>query len=362
MPRYARPHVTGGLFHVISRFRDGKRFLDLKEARDTYLRLLGSAVSKLDARLIAYCLMSTHVHLVLQLGNDRLGALTKSVNSPFASWINERRKGRGTVMADRPTSVLVHSDTYGMELIRYVHNNPVRAGLVKRARESDWSSHRVYLGLAKCPTWLATETVLGRTKKSRAQSRKEFDKFVDEGRFEPRRPELSGEVSRALARRIRRLLGDSVEMSYPVIGPDTFVLDAYREQVKRHQTRKEGMRLDLGVDEVINAVCDELDLDATELRGRSRRMPVAQARAMASWIWSHQLGLPQVELAEELHVRSATVSMLLGKLRRKGLSPEENELAERILNRLLATTDAGRKAAETVDEQPRVLLLRRKRR
>jgi putative transposase len=134
MPRFARFHVTGGLFHVISRFHDRRFYLDIDGARDKYLELMGKAFEAHDSRLVAYCLMSSHVHLVVQLGNDPLGKLTKRIHAPFGNWVNARRKGLGTVLADRPKSVLVHTETYGMELIRYVHNNPVRAGIVCRAR------------------------------------------------------------------------------------------------------------------------------------------------------------------------------------------------------------------------------------
>ena len=69
--------------------------------------------------------------------------------------------GLGTILADRPKSVLVHSETHGMSLLRYVHNNPVRAGVVERASDSNGSSHRTYLGLEDEPSWLATEAVFG---------------------------------------------------------------------------------------------------------------------------------------------------------------------------------------------------------
>lgn len=150
MPRYARIHVTGGLFHIISRFHDRRYYLDIEGAREKYLDLLGKAVETHDGRIIAYCLMSTHIHLVMQLGSDPIGLLARKVHGPFGAWINKKRGGLGTILADRPKSVLVHSEMYGMELIRYVHNNPVRAGVVSRASESDWSSHCAYLGLNAC--------------------------------------------------------------------------------------------------------------------------------------------------------------------------------------------------------------------
>ena len=98
MPRFARFHVTGGLFHVISRFHDRRFYLDIDGAREKYLELLGKAVEAHDSRLVAYCLMSSHVHFVVQLGNDPLGQLTKRIHAPFGNWVNARRKGLGTIL------------------------------------------------------------------------------------------------------------------------------------------------------------------------------------------------------------------------------------------------------------------------
>ena len=109
MQRLARIHVAGGLFHVISRFHDRRFYLDIDGARQKYLDFLGCAAEQHDCRIIAYCLMSSHVHLVLQLGNDPLSRLTKQIHAPFANWLNRQRNGLGTIFADRPKSVLVHN-------------------------------------------------------------------------------------------------------------------------------------------------------------------------------------------------------------------------------------------------------------
>jgi REP element-mobilizing transposase RayT len=270
MPRYARIHVTGGLFHVISRFHDRRFYLDIEGARERYLSLLGQALKSHDARIVAYCLMSSHVHLVLQLGCDPLGTLTKKIHSPFGNWINAKKKGLGTILADRPKSVLVHSETYGMELIRYVHNNPVRAGIVERASQSGWSSHRAYMGLEAAPEWLSTEAVLGPAVKDHETIRHELGCFVDEGHAEKRRPEFSGEVSRALAKRIRKLIGGNVELSYPVLGPDDFIVSSLKEQVQRHRGKKLSGTIEGGVKTVIKEVFESLALDPRTATQRIR--------------------------------------------------------------------------------------------
>lgn len=365
MPRFARIHVTGGLFHVISRFHDRRFYLDIDGARQKYLELLSKATETHDSRILAYCLMSSHVHLVLQLGNDPLGTLTKKVHSPFAVWLNTRRRGQGTIMADRPKSVLVHSETYGMELIRYVHNNPVRAGVVERASDSRWSSHLAYMGLAECPPWLAIEAVLGSDEAMQEDNRHELACFVDEGRSEPRRPEFSGEVTRTLARQIRRLLGGDVELSYPILGPDDFVISALKGKARRHQEEERSIRANIGVQQLTNEVFKAMDLDPELARKRIRTSMVARGRALVAWLWVEWMGRPQVMVAEGLNVRPTAVHGMIAKLRREGLQPEEQVLLDKVFEKVTEPRGREQKKRTRLKKpektEPKVIVLKRRR-
>jgi len=336
----------------------------MEGARFKYLELLGKAAETHDSRIIAFCLMSSHVHLVLQLGNDPLGRLTKQIHAPFGNWINQRRKGLGTILADRPKSVLVHSETHGMSLLRYVHNNPVRAGVVERASDSNWSSHRAYLGLEEEPSWLATEAVFGPDEGGREQLRHDLACFVDEGRLEKRRPEFSGEVSRALARRIRKLMGGDVELSYPVLGPDDFVVSALKEQVHRHGDRQHGRSKSISAETILIALFESLSLDPALSGKRIKTTPIARARALAAWLWVERLGNSQAVLSDALKVSPSAVAKMLGKLRREGPTPDERKRLDQIFNSLIEnrenTVDGNEEEKEIAD--PKVIILKRQRR
>jgi REP element-mobilizing transposase RayT len=367
MPRYARPHVTGGLFHVISRFRDGEFFLNLDGARAEYLRLLGNAAGRSTTRVIAYCLMSSHVHLVLQLGADPLGRFTKSVHSGFARWVNEHRRGLGPIFADRPRSLLVHAETHGLELVRYVHNNPVRAGVVERAIDSGWSSHRAYVGLDTAPPWLAVDALLGPDgagREGREEMRRALARLVDEGRHEPRRPELSGEVTHALSRRIRSTMGAGVELCYPVLGPDDFVRDALVEQVRRHGQRST-VPAALGARGVVTAIFGELGVDASLADTRRRGIDLARARALTAWVWVEALGRPQAEIGAALGLGSSAVSQMISKLRARGIGEEERALVGQVIGTLSVVAAVDEDGAGEVGANvpsPRVFVVKRERR
>lgn len=364
MPRFARIHVAGGLFHVISRFHDKRFYLDVDGAREKYLELVGRASETHDSRIVAYCLMSSHVHLVLQLGNDSLGSLTKKIHSPFGIWLNSRRRrGLGTVMADRPKSVLVHSESYGVELIRYVHNNPVRAGIVERAKDSSWSSHRSYLGLEPTTPWLVTQAMLGDEARQREIVRDDFAQYVDEGRSEKRRPEFSGEVTKTLAKRMRKLLGGDVELSYPVLGPDDFVLSVLKKQARKHQKKRKFISGETNVPRLTREIFGALGIDPVLARKRIRTSEVARARALVAWLWVEILDRPQVMVAEGLNMRPASICGMLSKMRREGLQDQEEQLLDSVLKEITESDNdtISDTSSSTTDRSPKVIVLKRKR-
>jgi len=338
--------------------------MDIDGAREKYLDYLGQALSRHDARMVAYCLMSSHVHLVVQLGCDPLGKLTTRIHSPFGNWVNSQKQGVGAIFADRPKSVLVHTETHGMELIRYVHNNPVRAGVVERASESGWSSHRAYLGLKRAPEWLSTEAVLGPDEKEHESIRHELGCFVNEGRKEKRRPEFSGEVSPALTRRIRKLMGGEVALSYPVLGPDDFVLSAMKEQVERHSGQKMSGGTDGGVESVIKEVFTILKLDPRSATQRIRPRDVARARALSAWLWVERMGRPQMMVADGLRVSTSAVGKMLRRLREEGPTKAEEVLLNKALKKLTSTSRGeanNAKKNQRKTAKPNVIMLKRKR-
>jgi REP element-mobilizing transposase RayT len=148
MPRHPRLHVPGGLYHAILRGNHRQLIFHGDVDYLAFEDLLGAALDRYDARLHAYCWMPNHVHLAVQVGEPPLGRLMHLVASRYA-----RRKQRevpttGHLFERRYRAKLVASDQYLLALVRYIHLNPVRAGLTADAAAYRWSSHRAYLGTA----------------------------------------------------------------------------------------------------------------------------------------------------------------------------------------------------------------------
>jgi hypothetical protein len=151
--RTARLHVPGALHHLIWRFVDRDWFIESSAERARYLWLLGRALEPSDWRCVAYAVMSSHIHIAAVAGEEPLSHWSRRVNSPFANWMNEQRHRLGPLFADRARDYAL-GPIAASEVIAYIHNNPVRARVVKRARDSSWTSARAYLKLSARPRWL----------------------------------------------------------------------------------------------------------------------------------------------------------------------------------------------------------------
>lgn len=318
MPRTARVSLAGGVFHVVSRFVREEWLLDEEGARDAYLRAVEHAAKPDDARVLAYCLMSSHVHLVLIQRTVPLSRFLKSVHTSFADFVNRGRgsgAAQGPVFAGRPRMVLVESDAHLLELVRYVHNNPVRGRVVGFARDSEWSSHRAYIGWCDGPEWLGKEYVLGRFGGAHARTR--FDAFVNARRNQGRRLDWSGERDQGEAAKVRSVLGDGHRRSDGVLGGAALVERVDHDGARvclalgaRDALHRSGPVGRPALREVVDAVLAHLRIDPITFEERPRTRACTQARRLITWLWVHEFAGQQIEVARALNMETGAVCRL----------------------------------------------------
>src|SRR5690242_1305208 len=146
MARQARIEYPGALYHVISRGIERRDLFRDDRDRERYLSILERSVERFRFRLYAYCLMGNHIHLALETGKIPLSRVMRSINTSYAGYFNVRHKRSGYLFQGRYKAFLVDKDEYLLSLIRYIHLNPVRAGIADRPEAYEWSSHRAFLG------------------------------------------------------------------------------------------------------------------------------------------------------------------------------------------------------------------------
>jgi putative transposase len=148
MARKARAEVEGGLYHVITRGNNRRQIFHSAADYEKFLALLTVQKIKLPFFLYAYCLMSNHVHLLIERQANAVGRIMKRLLTGYAQYYNRRYRRAGHLLQGRYKAILCQSDRYLSELVRYIHLNPVRARMVNQPEDYKYSSHRAYLGMA----------------------------------------------------------------------------------------------------------------------------------------------------------------------------------------------------------------------
>jgi REP element-mobilizing transposase RayT len=157
-----KPRLTfpGAFHHVTCRGLNGEGIFLSPKGKNAYLDFLAVHTKRMGIRLLAYCLMDNHVHLIVENCSGRLSDCLRRINGLYGFWYRKSTGGAGYVFQGRFHSALIENDAYLLQAIIYVLNNPVRAKLMGRFDRYPWSSARYYFH-EKAPSWLDTKFVEG---------------------------------------------------------------------------------------------------------------------------------------------------------------------------------------------------------
>jgi len=224
MGRGRRIAYPGAFFHCINRGNQRERIYRDEEDYQFMLESLGTVSTRYGARIHGYCLIPNHFHLLIQQPEIGISTLMRSLTTRYALYFNQKYGKVGHVFQGRFRGILCDQRQYLLELIRYVHLNPVRAGLVEHPQDWKWSSLAAYLGLVR-REWLYQEAVLGLFG---TQPRRNLLEFLSQA------PDLSEKIVYPRA-------------SFPVMGEQSFVNEVVRQgEPRRRQPRVHaGRRLSL---------------------------------------------------------------------------------------------------------------------
>lgn len=146
MARPLRIELPGALHHVMARGDDRLTIFPDDQDRSSFLGRLDRVGSRLGWTLWAYCLMSTHYHLLVETAKGTLSRGMRDLNGAYSQGFNRRHDRVGHVFQGRFKSLLVDRQSYLLEVSRYIVNNPVDSGLCRRPRDWPWSSYRDVMG------------------------------------------------------------------------------------------------------------------------------------------------------------------------------------------------------------------------
>lgn len=145
MPRHQRILSKTGTYHIMMRGNEKKNlFLDEEDKR-WFLETLFIKKKETGFLIYAYCLMNNHIHLLIREGQESIATTMKRVNASYAYYFNQRYQRVGHLFQDRFKSEPIEDERYLMAVVRYIHNNPVKAGMVEKVGQYQWSSYGSYL-------------------------------------------------------------------------------------------------------------------------------------------------------------------------------------------------------------------------
>ena len=146
MARKKREWYPGAIYHITTRgnhkndiFRDGEDYV-------IYMRFLQESIESFKSKLICYCLMTNHVHLIIETGNITISELMKKLNFLYTKNFNVKYNLVGHLFQGRYFSELIQTDSYLLEASKYLHLNPVKAKMVDLPESYKWSSYKMYIG------------------------------------------------------------------------------------------------------------------------------------------------------------------------------------------------------------------------
>jgi len=317
MPRLARLDAPGVLHHVMGRGIERRKIFRSDSDRSDFIERLSSLSQEGAMEVYAWVLMTNHFHILCKTKNLPLASSMRRILTGYVVNFNKRHRRYGHLFQNRFKSIVCQEDIYLKELVRYIHLNLLRVGLVKDLKELDrnpWSGHSALVGKVK-REWQNTEYVLSFFG-GPDNARKKYLQYVKEGVDHGRRPELvggglirsMGGWSAVLASRRRggreasdqRILGDGDFVKTVISGLDDLV---------KKNLRLSGQRIEIKA--LAEKVSERYNVSIGELRSGSRRSAAVKARRAISWIGVRELGYSGADIARYLGVTNSCVTRMI---------------------------------------------------
>ena len=339
MPRQARLDAPGVLQHVMARGIERRKiFLDDKD-RASFLERLAVILDETQTQCYAWALIPNHFHLLLRTGPTPLSKVMRRLMTGYAVTFNIRHRRSGHLFQNRYKSVVCEEDPYLLELIRYIHLNPLRAKLVEDLKALDkysWTGHSVLLGKRKNPlipkieketkispeipvnpvrdndkslAEVTIEDVLKHFGKRLKDARQNYHRFVAKGIKQGRRSELQGGgLIRSSGGDKAGLLGlkkeDREKSDQRILGSGDFVSTTLQQSERILEKKYLPKR---PIEELIEVVAERLDLSPELICSGSRKRLISDARALLAYLAVEETGHKATDVARILGIKRVSV-------------------------------------------------------
>lgn len=329
MPRAARLDIAGVLQHVIVRGIERRDIFHDDKDRQSFLDRFSELLGKMDMECLAWALMTNHVHLLLRPGSKHLADFMRRLLTGYAVTFNLRHHRTGHLFQNRYKSILCEEDPYLLELVRYIHLNPLRVGLIKDMQELKtypWCGHSVIMGTRELPAQKVDEVLLYFSTNQRL-ARQKYQEFVAGGIERGKRDELVG----GGLRRVLKAIGNEVITAFDnrILGSGDFV-----EQLRHEKEISDRLEMHVGLRQLIEAVAVIYGVPEEDLCQRRRGLSLSEAKSIICYAATRELGCSGEAVGKALGISRSGVSRAAlrgGEILKENLAL--NDQIETLLNR-----------------------------
>jgi len=323
MPRKSRIDAAGALHHVMVRGIERGLVFRSDKDRKAFLDRLGEILIDTKTGCYAWALIPNHFHLLLRTGEVPITTVMRRLLTGYALWYNRKHRRNGHLFQNRFKSILVQEDTYLLELVRYIHLNPIRAGLVNTLDELGrfpYSGHCVLIGKGE-RVWQDADGVLRMFGEKMGAARRAYRFFVEKGMGEGRRQDLTGG---GLVRSaggwegVKALREEKVYQKNDerILGDGDFVgevlASAQEEMERRYALKSKGFDLE----RVAARVSEVLNMKAEEVWSAGKYKRTVEARSLLCYWAVRELGISLSSLSRRLRISVPSVSESVTRGRR----------------------------------------------
>ncbi|WP_372680205.1 transposase [Desulfosarcina sp.] len=312
MSRPLRIEYPDAWYHVMNRGRRSEKVFFDKDDFQAFIQVMMESSEMWNLRISAYCLMPNHYHLLVQTPDANIARCMRHINGVYTQRFNSRHHSEGQLFKGRYKSILVSADAYLLQLVRYIHRNPVKAGLADKPEAYAWSSHKAYLSGAKKWEWLNKAFIYSLLTENRQRGIYHYRKYMDAG---------GGESVASVID----------EKKWPsMIGPADFLdwVKGKYYNLKQHEDVPESKKLAPSVELINQIVCDFYRIQPDGLY-KSQRGVFNEPRNSAIYLVRKMRHDTLKEIGDQFNLEKySSVSSIVERMKRQ--IDDDSKLGKRI--------------------------------